>query len=35
LAQCAEDNSLVFPAHFANPYAVKIRRYKDAFALGA
>jgi glyoxylase-like metal-dependent hydrolase (beta-lactamase superfamily II) len=33
LAQCAEDDSLVFPAHFANPYAVKIRRFEDAFAL--
>jgi len=35
LGECAEDDSLVFPAHFANPYAVKIRRFEDAFALRA
>lgn len=33
LAECADRNVLVFPAHFANPYAVKIRRTEDAFAI--
>ena len=33
LGECADDRLLMFPAHFADPYAVRVRRREDAFAL--
>ena len=33
LGECADQGLLMFPAHFANPYAFKIRRLGDAFGL--
>lgn len=33
LGECADRGVLVFPAHFADPYAVRIRRFEDAFAI--
>lgn len=33
LGECADRELLMFPAHFANPYAVRVHRFEDAFAL--
>jgi glyoxylase-like metal-dependent hydrolase (beta-lactamase superfamily II) len=34
LGECADEGLLMFPAHFASPYAFMVRRREDAFALG-
>jgi glyoxylase-like metal-dependent hydrolase (beta-lactamase superfamily II) len=33
LADCADTGALMFPAHFASPYAFRIKRVGDGFAL--
>jgi len=33
LGECADQDLLMFPAHFADPYAVKIRRNEESFAI--
>ena len=33
LAECADRQLLMFPAHFAAPYAVRVRRFENPFAL--
>jgi len=35
LGECADGNLLMFPAHFANPYAVRIKRFEGSFAIAA
>jgi len=35
LGECADQGLLMFPAHFASPYAFMIRRHENAFALVA
>ncbi|MDP9012273.1 MAG: MBL fold metallo-hydrolase [Pseudomonadota bacterium] len=35
LGECADGDVLMFPAHFANPYAVKVKRFEDSFAIAA
>jgi hypothetical protein len=32
LGHCAEHNSLMFPAHFGDPHAGRIRGHSDSFS---